>query len=416
MAISNQSRCRNVDIFNELFKAGVTGPSNFSSSKICGSSVNSGSVSKSANTTLFPQPLLKGLILTIASASAAGITGNTLVVLVYLRAHKKITPFKFLIIHLAVCDLLFSFAQMVQIYPWLQLSWLDSNVQWTNKVGCQFSCSIVLLGSLVSIGTILVITVDRFQGITKRIPENMRDNQWPKVALRIITIWCICIGSIIPTFISTEIDAQGKCREPWHKAFGNTGRQAYSVYLLLVSCVIPAALMAIMHGMIILKLRKPIQFSGIYRNMQEAIVKKRNKQDIRIVKILVTIVVAFVICVLPQRIVWVVISFSNLTPHERWPLIVSGYMPYPFQAAVNPLIYSIIDKDFRKELISLITIILCCKCDRRQGSNYGQLIYPLKKDSRIVIICLVSDKVKLSPKRDKITLRTEYALDRETCL
>ena len=412
MVIQNQTHLlRQEDVFNKLsVKADNSGPGNVSSWRIhqaVSTSLNS------LNNTFYWQPeqhSLKGLPLTLASTNAAGIIGNTLVMLMYLRTYKKITPFKFLIIHLAACDLLFSCAQMAEIY-----TWLDSNFQWTNKVGCQFSCSIVLLGSLASIGTILVITVDRFQGITKGIPKDLTDNHWPKVALRTSMIWCIGIGSVIPTFISAEI-VERKCPKPWHKAFGNIWRQAYSVYLLLVFCVIPVVLMAIMHGIIILKLRKPIQLSVIHRNMQEAIVRKRKKQDIRIVKILATIVVAFVICVLPQRIVSVVISFSNLTPHKRWQLIVSGYIPYAFYATVNPLIYSIIDKDFRKELIDLMTTISHCKCDRHQGSNYGQLIYHLKKDSRIIIVSLISDEVKLLPKSDKIrTLRTEYALERETC-
>ena len=45
---------------------------------------------------------------TAVSVSVLGIIGNLLVLLVYLKKFREITPFKFLISHLAICDLMFS--------------------------------------------------------------------------------------------------------------------------------------------------------------------------------------------------------------------------------------------------------------------------------------------------------------------
>ena len=296
-------------------------------------------------------------IWTITSASVVGIIGNLLVLMVYLRNFRYITPFKFLIGHLALCDCLFSFAQVFNV---VASDWCTGRVHWMiNLELCKITRGSVQLGSLVSVGTILAITIERFHGITQGMPSNARRNAWKKVLTVVCLIWIVAVSSTIPIYMSAEV-VEKECEERWKKHFGKESIKIYFIYLLLVFCLIPMVAMSFMNGMIICRMKKPSQCNNLYKNMLEDMAKLRKRRDMRATKILVTVIIIFFLCVLPIRILCVVSSFPNLMSLENsptWSIFYTAKLSYPFHVAVNPIIYSIIDKAFRKELFRTF---LCC--------------------------------------------------------
>jgi len=73
----------------------------------------------------------------------------------------------------------------------------------------------------------------------------------------------------------------------------------------------------------------------------------------RITKILVAILVAYVVLVFPNRIVWVILDSlgtSNISITTYRILKYVGLFPYMFHVAINPIIYSAIDRKFRSEV------------------------------------------------------------------
>ena len=313
------------------------------------------------NNTVYTVPLpIKIYLWTITVTSVIGIIGNVLVLLVYLRNCREMTPFKFLISHLAFCDLLFSIAQIFELdsngwYAHGTFTWmLDLNL-------CKFTRSSVHLGSLVSVGTILVITIERFQGLTQGILINLQCNKWKKVFVGTGFIWIIAVCSDIPIFMSVEL-INNTCRE----SFGTDWDKALSIYLLLVSCLFPMVAMLWMNGKIIFELKKPCRTTTLYKSMLKNTAQLKKRKDMRVVKILVTVIIAFFICVLPIRIMWVVQSFFDFERTDTWSVFYKGYLSYPLHVAVNPVIYSIIDKNFRKNLIG---ILLCRKWKSATSNN-----------------------------------------------
>ena len=139
----------------------------------------------------------------ITSASIIGISGNLLVFIVYLRNYRYITPFKFLVGHLAFCDCLFSFAQVINV---VASGWCTgkSHKWMLNLQFCKLTRSSDQLSSLVSVGTILAITIERFQGITQGMPTNARRNVWRKVLAVVSLKSCVLPILCKITYISSE--------------------------------------------------------------------------------------------------------------------------------------------------------------------------------------------------------------------
>ena len=308
-------------------------------------------------------------IWTIISVSVIGIIGNLLVLVVHLRNVRYMTPFKFLISHLAFCDCLFSFAQIFNV---VANGWCTgkSHKWMLNLQFCKITRGSVQLGSLVSVGTILAITIERFHGITQGVPSNARRNAWKKVLIVVCFIWIVAVSSAFPIYVSAKLHNE-KCQEEWEEHFGKRWINIYSIYLLLAFCIIPVVSMSLMNGMIICKIKKPGRSRNLYKNMLQDMTRLRRKRDIRVIKILLSIIVMFFICVLPIRVMLIAKSFfypDGLVWTDTWKIIYTAKFSYPFHVAVNPIIYSMIDKAFRNELFRTL---LCCKYKTAGRDTYN---------------------------------------------
>ena len=313
------------------------------------------------NDTVYKIPVVTRIyVWTITCASIIGIIGNLLVLIVYLRNFRSITPFKFLISHLAFCDFLFSFAQIFDVAA--NGLYTPRRYYWRfNSSLCKLTKSSVHLSSLVSVGTILAITVERFQGIRQGLLISSRSNIWKKVLAGVCLTWMIAVPSEIPIFMSAKL-VDNTCREQSKESLREGWTKMYSIYLLLVFCLIPMVAIAMMNGMVIFEIKRPGRSNSLYRNMGENIAKQRKRRDIRVMKILVSIILAFFVCVFPIRLMFVVSSFFDLVSlkgTDTWKIVSAGYLSYPLHVAANPVVYSIIDKAFRKELVR---ILRCCNC------------------------------------------------------
>ena len=91
---------------------------------------------------------------------------------------------------------------------------------------------------------------------------------------------------------------------------------------------------------------------------------KRNK---KVVKMLMTVVTFYAICMLPNQVVWLWFEFGSgqKYPHIKELLTLGSSMVY-LNSSVNPLLYAGMNEDFRKGFINL----LCCRRGCRWGRNH----------------------------------------------
>ena len=89
---------------------------------------------------------------------------------------------------------------------------------------------------------------------------------------------------------------------------------------------------------------------------------QREKKIRRSITILLSVVAAFVLCVLPFNTIMLYLSHYIVNGKVRnidfdTFLILNLVMnvSYPLHACVNPVIYTVIDQDFRKTLVSMVS-------------------------------------------------------------
>ena len=349
----NSNRISDAEVFSFLNNSTVPSGSNVSNA-LKGLIISNGITAYQS-----PVPFsTKICVWAITSASGIGIIGNLLVLIVCLGKFRNITPFKFLIGHLAFCDSLFSFTHIFNIAAngW----YTDRSYGWIfNSKLCKLSMAGTHLSSLVSVGAILAIAAERFHGIKQEMLSNTPSKIWKKIVGGVCIIWIVAVSSDIPIFLSTRL-VNTECQEERKEYFGTEWVKVYSIYLLLVFCLIPMAAMSLMSGMIIMQLKKPVRSSISYYSMLENIIESRKRRGTEDVKILVAIIIAFFVCILPTRCTFVVWSFfdpDSLKITETWS-IDSAKLLHSLHVAVNPVIYCVIDKAFRKHLLG---IIFCCE-------------------------------------------------------
>ena len=82
---------------------------------------------------------------------------------------------------------------------------------------------------------------------------------------------------------------------------------------------------------------------------------KRLRRTAKIIKMLVTVVVFYAICMLPNQVVWLWYEFGDA---QNWPhvqkLLTFGSIMVYINSCVNPLLYAGMNEDFRKGFSKLL--------------------------------------------------------------
>ena len=117
--------------------------------------------------------------------------------------------------------------------------------------------------------------------------------------------------------------------------------------------------LGVLYGKIIFILRRP---APINHNEQPFQTQRRRERDIRITKLLVTVVIAFALCVLPNHLGTIIQHLFQPPPESGEAAFIHYFtlVPYPLHCATNPVIYSIVDNKFRRD----IKLLFGCKRKR----------------------------------------------------
>lgn len=200
------------------------------------------------------------------------------------------------------------------------------------------------------------------------------------------------------------------CQEVWPSA---ATRRAYTLGLFIIQFVVPIFIIAIAYTKVVLKLRdQAARFSG-NREGQDALELPRSgpsssflttegsdgvsisgsplpdkkfttrlnqvvlsprsprtgpnraiqrlERNTKIVKMLVTVVLLYVICMLPNQVVWLWYEFGSgqNSPYRKALLTLGSSMVY-LNSSVNPILYAGMNDEFRRGFLSLLR----CRCRR----------------------------------------------------
>ena len=363
--------------------------------------------------------------------------GNTLVAFIILGARDMRTPSNFLILNLALCDLItpavdipFDFALEESKYIWR-----------FGEALCKLVWPVETVFSIASSLTLAVISLERLKTLSHPFARRL---QMHHAFVLIMAIYTFSISLCVPYILVLDYsDVDLSCDEHWPNI---RSRQAYTIVLCLCEYVLPLTTMAVAYVFIYRSLRSNLLklIKGSSANKRQrygsktsqsatmGIANARKEQNTHLAKMFVIVVVVFAISMLPNQILWLWVDFGNGKDHENLPYIsvVCRLCTYA-NSVLNPFIYALKSTEFRSgfkrigragmrsfRTISNRTTKYTYKVTDNNSNNQHRvpkrsspLLKPLQKHQDADIICF--DEVYTSRKERKTnpTIQEDFPWD-----
>ena len=295
-------------------------------------------------------------------ASFAGATGfalNLIVIMTRFLKPKSLTAFQLVVALMSVNDtilsILFSFVAAVM---YSEFRWIYPHY------ACKLLFPAITTIMSVNVGCIFLISYERYRAVVHPFKRRLTVKQ---IWMATFLTWILCVLSSIPNILALKMQPYGECRESWNNTLAP---KIYSVCLLLFVYLIPLTAIIIMHIRIGLRLRKSTKDIDKLTQGSFLCIHRKLKRNVKVVRLLVSIVLAFTALVLPTKIYYLI---WDLLPHlvtESVSLVLDAYKSFFYiHVIVNPLLYSVTDAEFRRDVMDLF----CCKLWKRNDQSSGIL-------------------------------------------
>lgn len=284
------------------------------------------------------------------------LIGNCLIVAVFFMNKTLRTTTNYLMLNMAVSDLLI---------PTIALPWLISVTYLSNvwlvggtlgEILCKVVCMAPSVSLVVSTLSMTVIAVDRFHGIFFAMKPALISIQMRRRIL--VAIWIIAVAFRAHFLYGYRLVRKGEnnlmCAFQWHPLSYQT-KAHYITWITMFSLNIASALvLSVLYGSIVFMLNRQ------QRNVvvQSEVVRRRAMENRQITFMLITVVVLFFMIWAPYH-VYTFLSFLNPEYVRRSCTFL--WMAYNFPllyTITNPFIYYIFNKKYRKGFQR----ILCSPC------------------------------------------------------
>ena len=340
-------------------------------------------------------------LLTVVIA-ALGAVGNGLVLLVRFPPYRQPSAqqrknrrsvHQRLIAGLALSDLIFACLFMVTYAPEPFTCWWPYG-----NMFCKFSKSLLMTSFALDITLIFVIAAERYYGIVYS-----HRGSWSQAKCNAV-VWplvMVCMALSAPLFFVYGVSRTQQCDEDWSRVNAPNGSLIYSWISFLCFFLLPVATVTVLHVRSLMWLHRTV-FGHLMENLDDVTRLRFVKDNRRILTIMITILVSFALLVGPSHVVWVYYDHygsERVRFETRLVLRLFCEATYAFHVAANPVIYSLVDSSFRKELKALFCVFCsgggCCwgrdrRRRRRERNQSGGNSYQLHMEdhsTRTVASC-----------------------------
>lgn len=288
--------------------------------------------------------------------------GNVLVICVVILNRQMRTVTNYLIVNMAVADLLLTAFNMPVTIKLIATGTMD----WSGGVFADILCKILPFIQYLSIASsvlsLAAIAIDRFLAIMYPLKRYIT---FPISYGMIAIVWIVGIGVNSPILYAMEIivyeaDNQSYCFEIWTPAFKEEANKDFTIVLFVVFYVVPLLTMSVLYSFVVHELWvRKVPGNQTAENQQ-----RNDKSRKKVLKMLLAVVILFALCWLPVYINQFILFFDQ----ENFPcgppatLAFMGYFLGHANSAINPAIYVIFNSNFRKGFRDL----LLCRCRRNR--------------------------------------------------
>ena len=217
-----------------------------------------------------------------------------------------------------------------------------------------FTLTIVTTGYNAGVFTITSMAIHRCYVITHPWRPKLKRR---KAMIWVSLVWLMAFTLTVPILIVMKATQNGECREVWPVI---SLSQAYIVTLMSVQYVLPLIIVAICYVKIWLFLRtRPVIPQSRLRTCESTTPEETSRESVVILKTVAVIVVLFLVLLLPVQVAWVLFDFKNISFDELW--FASALLPR-LHSCVNPIVYGIMNKQYRQSYIKFLSPMLglCC--------------------------------------------------------
>ncbi len=290
------------------------------------------------------------------------LAGNTSIGIIVYKTKTMRKSINFLIVNMAMSDLLFP----VFAIPWILTELHFSSWPISGPLGqalCKLRSFLLDVSVAVSIQSLVLIALDRFGAVVFPFRSPLISSKL--CPYFIFTTWITAIILFFPILIAyTLVEHQERlaCEMRWQEAFGKTSniRDLFFVLLILLY-LIPFTVIMILYTGILLKHKLQKHVGEPSTNAE----KQRVKRHRNVLKMAIAIVLGFVVCWAPITIfhsyytihgsfLWDEITSFTCGITRNW--FIARFMAH-LNCALNPCICFIFSGNYRQGLRSL-----CCLC------------------------------------------------------
>ena len=295
-------------------------------------------------------------------------SGNSLVILSILRTKQKAMSSR-IIMNLAICDLTLVISSIPAQITELHIGYFPFG-----NIGCHvvhpLSTMAVISGSL----TLVFLAFERFVAICHPfIYFRVANRSRFLIFTHLIGLFCV-----IPYGITLETvlnHGKPECSESWSKASSST----YTIFLFVIQFGLPLPIICFLYFVTWRKLKatndesvrrsrtttRGIAYSKrdfmsemnnnghkksarkrTSNRIYQEVFKSRNKQNVGMFRLFVTLVVVFATFMLPNQITWLYMAFSGKPIDNKVWVIIAYWLTYT-NSVLNPLIYGTNKKFYR---------------------------------------------------------------------
>ncbi|XP_018534593.1 C-C chemokine receptor type 9a [Lates calcarifer] len=290
-----------------------------------------------------------------------GGAGNMAVVWIYLNFRRRLkTMSDVYLLNLAVADLLF----LVTLPLWAA----EASHGWRfGSALCKLNSALYKVNLFSSMMLLTCISVDRYVVIvqtTKAQNSQMERRRCSRLVCLVVWLLALLLATPELVFATTaEVDSQQYCRMVFPAHMGNRTKILVLSLQVSMGFCLPFIIMAFCYSVIIVTL-----------------LKTRNFQKHKAMRVILVVVVVFIVSQLPYNGVLVMeaAQASNMTMTDcdevkRFDMVgqVLKSLAY-MHACLNPFLYAFVGVRFRKDVLQLLQCCFSC-CGWQPATTKGQL-------------------------------------------
>ncbi|XP_044538658.1 neuropeptides B/W receptor type 1 [Gracilinanus agilis] len=296
-----------------------------------------------SNPGLLLQPLYIAVPVIYSVICAVGLTGNTAVLYVLLRAPRMKTVTNLFILNLAIADELFTLVLPINIADYLLLQWPFGELM------CKLIISIDQYNTFSSLYFLTVMSIDRYLVVLATIQSRKMAYRTYRAAKVVsLAVWFLVTLIVLPFTIFAQLyEEQGRLQcvlvfpQP-----ENFWWKISRIYTLILGFAIPVSTICILYSIMLCRLRA-MQLDSNAKALDRA--KKR------VTLMVLVILVVCLFCWTPYHLSTIVALTMDI---PQTPVIIGvSYFITSLSYAnscLNPFLYAFLDDNFRRSFRKLV--------------------------------------------------------------